>query len=66
MAKIVIEIDGSRYEFDGEAEITQERGIKVEYDTHGEPTKMSPNGHSRIILKAWNGCKTFDSFIARS
>ena len=66
MAKIVIEIDGQRYEFEGEAEFTQEHGLKTSYDTYGNATKIEFNGHRRIILKAWSGCNSFDTFEAKT
>ena len=65
MAKVIIEIDGNKVEFEGEVEFTQERGIRTIYDTYGSPIKMEPNGHNRIILKAWSGCGSFDTFKAK-
>ena len=66
MDKITIKIDGQEeYEFEGDCEFIQERGLIIEYDTNGTPKNIKPNGHYRTVLKMWKGCKDFNSFKGR-
>ena len=45
-----------------------ERGLNTVYKTgvnsFGRPADLRPNGHSRVLMKLWSGCETWDSFVA--
>ena len=71
MYKITIESDNLKtpvvLEYD-HVTLTQERGLITIYDrgaeSFGRPVNLKPNGHQRMLLKAWSGCRDYESFIA--
>jgi len=66
LKKIILEDEnGKTIVFDKEYE-----NINVEMETGltqvhkcGIPVELIPNGHYRLILKAWSGMKKFEDFI---
>ena len=47
--------------------VCQERGHIMTYPAFpgGELPKITPNGHERVLIKAWTGCEDYDAFVAR-
>ena len=47
--------------------VAQERGIARVYtpgpESFGRPIDLVPNGHKRLLLKAWSGCRDYESFV---
>ncbi len=44
--------------------IVEERDLRPTYGTDGKTVRsLDPNGHYRMCLKLWSGCKDFDSFV---
>ena len=66
--KITVEIDGQSqvYEY-SHCEVILECGLIKEYgfnySSGGKPINIMPNGHRRLLIKAWSGCPDWESFI---
>ena len=48
--------------------VDQERGVERVYAPSSEPLSdpydLVSNGQRRILLKAWSGCRDYESFVA--
>jgi hypothetical protein len=71
IGKVIITIEApaagmkSTYTY-SDAQIRQDRGIKFHSTSLVGPPDISPNGHERIIIKAWSGCKSWEEFEPRT
>lgn len=49
-----------------DAVICQERGYIETFSPFPiGPVNIEPNGHGRVLIKAWKGCASYDSFVSR-
>ena len=63
---IIVKTQGKTMTFEyDDVEIKQERGINTIYRSGLlAPVDIKPNGHQRMVIRAWKGCKTFEAFKA--
>ena len=69
---ITVEVEGKpdrviEFDCDG-AELSEERGVIRDFGLlpklMAEVDHLAYNGQSRVMIKAWKGCKNYDSFVA--
>jgi len=70
LKKIIIEdekgvIQELEFEFE-HMEYTMESGIKRTRKWGSYVTHIDQNGQNRVLIKAWSGCPTFESFQKES